>query len=472
MVTNVFIASLLRVIQRVGPIALMITATTLGQIVSVQAQTSRNFARPAQTPIEHLIVLMQENHSFDNYFGAYPGADGIPPGVCMPIDPFSSANTECVKPFRIGDNDVELSDPDHSDSTHQVQYNDGRMDGFVFALNQRNQDGRLAMGYYDGTQLPYYWNIADEYVLFDRFFSSAASGSFTNHMYWVAAAPEPEAGVAPINSLPTIFDRLQEAGVTWKFYVQNYDAGLNYRTSHLYPGNRASQVIWVPLLNMDRFLDDPELASHIVDLNEYHEDMINGALPQVAYLVPSGPSEHPPSSIMSGQRFVKTLIQMLMQSDYWDRSAFLWTYDDWGGWYDHVRPPRVDAHGYGFRVPALLVSAYARRGYIDSTTLDYTSIIKFISDNWNLHSLAERDAQADTFINAFDFAHGPREPAFVQFERDAAVTKPAPRRPVIYLIYGAGIILSSAFIFVTLIWQRNGRRRIRYEEDIWKRSVE
>jgi len=85
----------------------------------------------------------------------------------------------CVKPFRIGDNDVELSDPDHSDSTHQVQYNDGRMDGFVFALNQRNQDGRLAMGYYDGTQLPYYWNIADEYVLFDRFFSSAASGSFT-----------------------------------------------------------------------------------------------------------------------------------------------------------------------------------------------------------------------------------------------------------------------------------------------------
>ena len=202
-------------------------------------------------------------------------------------------------------------------------------------------------------------------------------------MYWVAAAPEPEAGVAPINSLPTIFDRLQEAGVTWKFYVQNYDAGLNYRTSHLYPGNRASQVIWVPLLNMDRFLDDPALASHIVDLNEYPEDMINGALPQVAYLVPSGPSEHPPSSIMSGQRFVKTLIQMLMQSDYWDRSAFLWTYDDWGGWYDHVRPPRVDAHGYGFRVPALLVSAYARRGCIDSTTPDYTSILQFISDNWN-----------------------------------------------------------------------------------------
>src|SRR5690606_34072468 len=132
--------------------------------------------------------------------------------------------------------------------------------GFVYALNLRNQDGRLAMGYYDEEDLPYYWNIADEYVLFDNFFSSVHGGSFENHVFWVAASTGMKEGVDLQESLadtPTIFDRLQEAGISWKFYVQNYEPELNYRTAHLYPANRASQVTWVPLLNFDRFLDDP-----------------------------------------------------------------------------------------------------------------------------------------------------------------------------------------------------------------------
>lgn len=417
---------------------------------------------PTETPIEHFIYLMQENHSFDNYFGTYPGVDGIPPDTCIPVDPFDETVTDCVKPFRIGDTDVQNDDPDHSDETHRLQYNEGRMDGFVFALNRRNQDGRLAMGYYDDQELPYYWNIAEEYVLFDRFFSSAAGGSFINHRYWVTATP---GAVEPGGSLQevlartdTIFDRLQEKGISWKFYVQNYDPELNYRTMDQYPGNRASQVIWVPLLNIDRFLDNPDLFQHIVPLDEYYDDLANGTLPAVAFMVPSGPSEHPPSNLKSGQRFVKSLLQALMQSQYWENSAFLWSYDDWGGWYDHVPPPQVDEYGYGFRVPALLVSAYARRGYIDSTTLDYTSALKFIEENWGLEPLAERDAQANSFSSAFDFSQPPRQPKIIPFERDTGQTKPEPRRVVIYLVYGAAMVLATG-VFVLATFQ-TGRRRL------------
>ena len=415
-----------------------------------------SLAQSATTPIEHVIFLMQENHSFDNYFGTYPGADGIPEGACMPVDPFDAANTDCVEPFHLGDNGVDLDDPDHSSETFKRQYNEGKMDGFVYALNQRNQDGRLAMAYYDERELPYYWNIADEYVLFDRFFSSAAGGSFINHLYWIAAAPDDTKGHNSLQDLlaetPTIFERLQGQGLSWKFYIMNYEPELTYRTMTEYPPNRQSQVIWSPLLAFDRFIDNPELNRHIVDLDEYYKDLAEGTLPNVAFMVPSGPSEHPPSNVKSGQRFVKTLIQSLMQSPYWESSAFIWTYDDWGGWYDHVAPPQVDAYGYGFRVPTLLVSPYARQGYIDSTTLDYTSVLKFIQENWSLEPLAMRDANANSIASAFDFSAPPRRAEFLPFERNVETKLSDPNRGVIYALYSAGLILSLG-IFGLAFWQ-------------------
>jgi phospholipase C len=205
------------------------------------------------------------------------------------------------------------------------------MNGFVYALNQRNQNGSMAMGYYDDRDLPYYWNLVDEYVLFDMFFSSDHGGSFANHMFWVSG----QQGGSRVTSdgypdIVTIFDRLEERGISWKFYVQNYDPNINYRTAEQIGGNRASQVIWVPVLTMGRCRDNPELSRHIVDLNEYYTDLENGTLPAVAYIAPSGASEHPPGSIRSGQKFVKALIQALMRSSAWGSSAFMVTYDDWG----------------------------------------------------------------------------------------------------------------------------------------------
>jgi phospholipase C len=310
------------------------------------------------------------------------------------------------------------------------------------------------MGYYDGSDIPYYWNLADEYVLFDRFFSSAKDGSFSNHMYWVAAIPpgdgKGEELAKSLANSPTIFDRLQEAGISWKFYVQNYDPTITYRNLGNV-GNRASQVVWVPLLNIDRFLDDPDLSSHIVDLNEYFVDLENGTLPAVAYIIPSGASEHPPQYPATGQRFVKNLIQELMRSSSWESSAFLLTYDDWGGWYDHVAPPQVDKYGYGPRVPTLLVSPYARRGHIDSTELDFTSILKFIEENWNLEPLAERDAKANNFLTAFDFEQTPRSPQFLPSTRETATTLKKAPTIVIYSAYGLALVLSVLAVGVAIL---------------------
>jgi phospholipase C len=417
------------------------------QFMPALAASSQVEHQPS-TPIQHLVVLLQENHSFDNYFGTYPGANGLPIGTKMPIDP-NNLSAGYVVPWHIGD--ATITDLSHSSSTYAAQYNNGKMDSFVSALNARNQDGKLAMGYYDGTDIPYYWNLADNYVLFDAFFSSAKDGSFANHMYWVAAIPP----VAPkgtelsdvLANVPTIFDSLQSAGVSWKFYVQNYDPNITYRTIGT-SGNRSSQVIWVPLLNFDRFIDNPELSSHIVDLSQYFVDLQNGTLPAVSYIIPSGASEHPPSNLMSGQRFVKNILQELMRSSAWESSAFLLAYDDWGGWYDHVNPIQVDQYGYGPRVPAILVSPYAKNKYIDHTVLDFTSILKFIEQNWNIAPLATRDTNANNFLDAFNFNQAPRLPDFLPLTRvSPPVVKKDPSR-VIYLGYGGALFLAISFVTI------------------------
>lgn len=403
-----------------------------------------------QTPIRHLIVLMQENHTFDNYFGVYPGADGIPAGTCMPVDPHDPLNAECVEPFPIGD--LPIQDLDHSRRTFDLQYNEGAMDGFVYALNERNQDGRLAMGYYDDGSLPYYWNLAEEYVLFDRFFSSAGAGSFLNHVFWITGGPgngrdrpTPEG----LGDYPTIFDRLQQAGIPWKFYIQKYEPGLDYRD--LVDGRpRPAQLEWVPLLSMDRYLEDPELFGRIVDLEEYYDDLRGGQLPAVSYVKIIGSSEHPPGSLQAGQLAARGMIQALMQSESWMESAFLLTYDDWGGWYDHVAPPQVDDHGYGFRVPALLVSPYAPKGAIDHTTLEYSSILRFIEENWGLEALTPRDALANSIAAGLDFDQPPRAPHLVPAQRHAAEEPQAASPAFHQFAYVAGLTLTVA----ALIWGR------------------
>jgi phospholipase C len=422
------------------------TPSTLPAAPPAAAAASTNTA----TPIKHFVFLMQENHSFDNYFGTYPGADGIPADVCMPVAPKSNS-TECVKPSRVGNRPaLDLS---HNPTTHAAQYDGGKMDGFVSAFSTRAA-GELAMAHYDDQDLPYYWNIADNYVLFDRFFSSAHGGSVRNHMYWVAGQPgSAETGKEAVplagwgDTIPTIFDRLEAAGISWKFYIQNYDPTATIRSQRV--GDKGAQVVWAPLLAMDRFLDNPELSKKIVNLSEYFNDLHNNTLPSVAFIVPSGTSEHPPGSIQAGEAFVRTLINGLVQSSAWSSSAFLWSYDDWGGFYDHVAPPQVDSSGYGFRVPALLVSPYAKRGFVDHTTLDFTAGIAFIRDNWGVAPLASRDTQAASFMDAFDFKSGPRQAVLLSSSRVVPKVQ-ATRSGLLYSAYGTAVVLPIAIVFVAL----------------------
>jgi phospholipase C len=380
---------------------------------------------PPATPIRHLVVLMQENHSFDNYFGTYPGAAGIPRGTCMPIS--SRRSGPCVRPFRLGGR-AGLDVP-HDGATHRAQAAGGAMDGFVTAVSQdRQRPEATVMGHYDGRDIPFYWNVARRYVLFDHWFASSRGGSVPNRLAWVAGTPR---------ARTTIFDRLERRGISWRFYVEDYDPG----------SSTSAQATRVPLLDMPRFTAR-RLSRHIVDLDQYYDDLREGTLPQVAYIATAGSSEHPPRRPESGQTLVRSLVTALARSRAWPHAAFLWTYDEWGGWYDHVRPPP----GRGFRVPALLVSAYARRGAVNSTVLEHASILTFIEHNWGVRPLSPRDARANDLTSAFDFEHPARPAAIVPAAR-AGDRDPEPRRWVIYLWYVAAVVLTVALI------RRAARRR-------------
>jgi len=201
-------------------------------------------------------------------------------------------------------------------------------------------------------------------------------------------------------------------------------------------------------LNYNRFLDDPALNSRIVGMDQYYKDLHDGTLPAVSFMVPSGASEHPPGSIQSGERFVRGLINELMRSSSWKSSAFMWTYDDWGGWYDHVKPPVVDKWGYGFRVPALMVSAWNKKGYVDHDTSDFTSILKFIETNWNLEPLTARDRHANDLMESFDFTMPrPRPAVILGTERHV----PRPERPdtaPVYLAYGGAALVTLSLVML------------------------
>jgi len=426
----------------------------LGLALAVAAPAGAADPRPA-TPIRHVVLLMQANHSFDNYFGTFPGADGIPRKTCQPV---VIGKKDCITPFHLGDRAVP--DLDHPIDVFRRQLNGGRMNGFVAAYRQTGAGTHPSvMGYYDQRDLPFAWAAARQYVLFDRFFMSAQAGTLANHMYWVSGQRATnDFDQVPINGfggLPTIFDRLQAKGISWRFYVENYDPGVNYRN----PGHgpRRSQPATVPLLDFNRFLDNPALSGHIVDLDQYFTDIRAGRLPAVSYIVTSASSERPPGSVATGQQLVRSLASALIASRAWKSSAFMWTYDDWGGWYDHVPPPRVDRYGYGFRVPAVLISPYARRGFVDHTTLDFTSMLKFIEDNWSLKPLARRDAKARSIAGAFDFSAPPR-PAALLPAPGTAKPKPLKGRGVVYLFYGGAMILVLALLLVGLRAER--RRRV------------
>jgi phospholipase C len=458
----------------VKPVA-VISAALLGLALAAAPATALPSASPpaaqapakhqAVTPIKHFVFLMQGGRSFDNYFGTYPGADGLSAGTCQ-LRVAGKLADGCVKPFLLSGG--HLPSLGANNTILASQYDGGKMDGFVAAYQRQGRDGAAAMGHYDGRTLAFYWQVARNYVLFDHFFSSDRYGIRNNRSYWVTAAPAPGGtGRIPAGgygSQLTIFDRLQAAGVSWKFYVQGYNRKQTYESAS--PANPETQTSRVPLVDFYRFIHDPALASHIVGLDQYYKDLQAGTLPAVAYVASSsGYDERSARSVSLGQGLVRTMITQLMLSRYWASSAFMWSYDGSGGWYDGVPPPEISSATVGFRVPALLVSAYARQGQVNHTVLDYTGALRFIEQNWRLAPVATRDAQSNSIIGAFDFASGPRPPVLLHagaVPDPIPVTHPLSHRQIsmVYALYGGAAAVSVLLLaFAAASSARSARRR-------------
>ncbi|HWR13678.1 MAG TPA: alkaline phosphatase family protein [Terriglobales bacterium] len=379
--------------------------------------------------INHIVFMLQENRSFDNYFGMlnpYRAMVGLPQDVDgftldangLPTNTNPNyANTGTVRAFKMTSVCTENVSPSWNETHVQAnRFNPGSTtslnDGYVFtaaklAIDRGYYDtqGLRAMGYYDWTHLPYYYYMASQFGTSDRFFSAAPTATNPNRHYLYAGTSEGHAypWSGPISDHKTIFDLLSEAGITWRIYSASFQESVFNQFSSLvnkYPNN-------------------------IVPIDQYFTDVQNGTLPQVVTLETSDLNEHPANNIQTGSAYVKRVVDALMQSQYWNDSAFFLTYDEAGGLYDHIGlQPTVSPDGIkpidlastdiqgdftvtGFRVPLIVVSPYAKAHYVSHTAADFTAILKFIEKRYNLPNLTARDAAQIDMTEFFDFVNKP-----------------------------------------------------------------
>jgi phospholipase C len=379
---------------------------------------------PAIHKIQHVVVIMQENRSFDSYFGTFPGADGIPmkdgvPTVCVP-DPEQG---DCQRPFH-DTSDVNGGGP-HNHGSAMEDIDGKKMDGFIGQAEQspngcanpdnpacRNTGAVDVMGYHDANEIPNYWTYAKEFVLQDHMFEPNSSWSLPQHLFMVSEwsakcskpghpmsctnaneSPDMTPDMRPKDSTEPPPDYawtdltylLHAHGVSWGYYVfpgTEPDCEDDAMTCKAVPQNATTPGIWNPLPYFDTVRDDGQLGN-VLPLHDFYAEARAGMLPAVSWITPTqAVSEHPPASVSAGQAYVTGLINTIMRSPDWSSTAIFLAWDDWGGFYDHVVPPSVDENGYGLRVPGLVISPYAKRGYIDHQTLSFDAYAKFIEDDF------------------------------------------------------------------------------------------
>jgi phospholipase C len=367
------------------------------QGAAAQAVAAPRQRAAATTPISNVIVVMFENHTFDNFFGSFPGANGmVSPPAPNPL----------------------VADIDHGHAHLLQSWGQGGTAGY-------NSQGVVS---YTEADLPTYWGYASKFGLSDNFFTSAAANSTPNHLYMIAAQcgglfdTNPHGGACgypanylrlsmspqgvqslqyscvDINSVP---QELNTAGVTWRYYV---DA-----------------LGW----NAPAFISSLAKSPNIVsNTDQIVTDVEGGTLASVSWVCPTSiASDHPTNPVGPPQNYLATLVNAVMASPYWATTAIFVTWDDWGGFYDHVIPPQVDAWGLGPRVPLIVISPYAKRGYISHRQGEFSSLAKFVLANWGLPSLGQRDALSTTsdLMDFFKFTQVPIKP-FVTPAIDAPTT--------------------------------------------------
>jgi phospholipase C len=371
---------------------------------------------PTRWPIKHVVFLIKENRTFDNLFGTFPGANGA-----------ASANDDgTIRTLTRGTDGRLPGDLPHCYVCALQAWNYGRMDGF----DQGGLTTKWAFTRLRRTQLPNYWHWAKQFVLADNFFASAQGPSFPNHLYSIAAqsggavdnprrtgffsntfgcdAPSQQKVevfdsegqvrfIRPCFDFKTEGDLLDAAHIPWAYYA----------ATELQKG-----YIWSAYSAIRRYREHPRRwERHIFSVDQVIQDIRQDALPPVTWITPRFElSEHPEYNFCHGENWSTKVINAIMRSDAWEDTAIFLTWDDYGGFYDHVPPPQVDRFGFGFRVPLLLISPYAKRGHIDHRLGEFSSVLRFIEDNWGLSRLTHRDRRARNLSYDFDFDREPRAP--------------------------------------------------------------
>jgi phospholipase C len=449
--------------------ALAIGAAACTSLSASETPPPSDTTAPGIETIQHVIVVVQENRSFDEYFGTFPGADGIPTkpngnwDVCIP-DP---ALGHCVKPFH-DTNQYDEGGP-HNQTAALRDIDAGAMDGF--ALNTHNTCSGPAgltqvdqivattptectlakpgpagqpdvMGFHTDREIPNYWSYAEHFVLQDRMFAPSDSWTLPSHMFLVSAwaahcadRTDPMSCVSDLQQNGTMWTQqksrpyawtdltylLHKHGVSWGYYVGD-DTCTKAPCPH--PAGDFTVAAQDPLPGFRTVGED-----HQVKNVQGHESFLtaaaNGTLPSVSWVVPgSGYSEHPPYSVAAGQEWVTEVVNAAMQGPDWDSTAIFLTWDDWGGFYDHVKPKQVDENGYGIRVPGILISPWAKAGTIDHQTLSFDAYLKFIEDLFcDGERISRFDGRPDSrptvrekvsvlgdLANEFDFTQTPLPP--------------------------------------------------------------
>ena len=459
---------------------LTLLAGTVGRLTM---PASGDTAQAAQGihKIKHIVIIMQENRSFDSYFGTYPGADGIPmkdgvPAVCVP----DHRKGGCIRPF-YDPHDINFGGP-HLQADARLDMNSGTMSGFVDRVRfgdpiehacrplfnpacnyyKRADDPPDVMGYHDARQIPNYWAYARNFVLQDHLFQPDASYSLPAHLYmvsgWAAVCAKKDDPLSCRNEDqrdPFTFALgakllqssvnypwtdltylLRRAGVSWAYYVAAGSQPLC--SAHCLVGGESAQTpeIWDPLPLFTTVRQAGQVGN-VEGLDRLYAAAAAGILPAVSWVAPSyGQSEHAPASISAGQSYVTGVMNALMASADWPSTAVFLTWDDWGGFYDHVVPPKVDANGYGLRVPGLVISPYARKGYIDHQTLSFDAYLKFIEDDFlggqrldprtdgrpdPRSTVRENAPQLGNLVKDFDFNQAPRSPILLPVQPEQTI---------------------------------------------------
>lgn len=373
-----------RLQERVGAVAVVCTALAL-VVWGLAARPAEGpeIARAPASPVGHIVELMMENHAFDNFFGTYPGADGIPANTSLP-----NGHGARINPYWIVGNTT--GSPPHDQASERQDLDGGRMDGFIVSADAFNSSlGNVPVGYYNATQLAGYWTLAEEFVLCDHYFASVLGPTLPNRLYAIAGN---SSGVTS-NSLPaqgldllTIFDQLHAADVTWSYYFA--------------PGGGH-----LPLpLYINPLRETPTETRDVLPMSGLIPTITAGRLPNVTFIDPSSGnlSEDPPSSVTTGEAWALSVIQAIEGGPQWGSTVIFLTWDEGGGFYDHVVPPRADSLGDGFRVPMIVISPFTEHGGVSSTVFDHTSVLRFIDQNWGLPSLNARVGAANNIGSTLD----------------------------------------------------------------------